>query len=371
MFEDITILIVDDNISNLELLGNILKNENYRLAFAKNGKDALKLAHKINPDLILLDIMMPEMDGYEVCINLKNDIRTKEIPVIFLTAKAETEDLVKGFNIGGVDFITKPFNKDELFVRINTHIELKLAKEKLLKQAIELKKTNDTKDRLFSIISHDLRGPLGGIKNMIELLIYEYKSDVEFTGKSLYILKQTAEKTETLLENLLFWSKSQKGEITINAKIININSFVKDTVALLQVAANDKNITIKTEIDDNITCFADKNMIKIVIRNFINNAIKFTNRNGKITIYAKNQENNVCIYIKDNGIGISKEIINKIFDKDDYYTSYGTSKEKGSGLGLNLCIDFIKKNNGKFNIKSVEGKGNTFSFCLPKVNSQM
>ena len=366
--KNITILIVDDNISNLELLGNILKNKNYRLAFAKNGKDALKLSEKINPDLVLLDIMMPEMDGYEVCRNLKDNINTREIPVIFLTAKTETEDLVKGFNIGGVDFITKPFNKDELYVRINTHIELKLAKEKLKKQAIELKKTNDTKDKLFSIISHDLRGPLGGIKNMVDLLISEYRSDLEFTGKSLYILKQTSEKTEILLENLLFWSKNQKGEIAMNPQIINIKATIDDIVVLMQATANDKNIIISTEIDDNISCFADIDMIKTVVRNLINNAIKFTHKNGKITISAKNQEKNVCVYIKDNGIGIGNEIINKIFDKDDYYTSYGTSKEKGSGLGLNLCIDFIKKNKGEFNIKSEINKGSIFSFCLPKVS---
>jgi two-component system sensor histidine kinase/response regulator len=119
---------------------------------------------------------------------LKNDNETVGIPVIFLTAKTETEEVVKGFNIGGVDYVNKPFKKDELLVRINTHIELKKAKEKIQKQAIELKRMNDTKDKLFSIISHDLRGPLGGIKNLIDLLLSEYKNDIDFTGKSLKIL---------------------------------------------------------------------------------------------------------------------------------------------------------------------------------------
>ncbi|MEA3316612.1 MAG: hybrid sensor histidine kinase/response regulator [Bacteroidota bacterium] len=365
MTKDTTLLVVDDNVTNLKLLGNILKKEGYRLAFAKNGKDAITLSQKTKPDLILLDIMMPEMDGYEVCTKLKSDVQTAEIPVIFLTAKSETDDVVEGFNIGGVDYITKPFKKDELLVRINTHVELKKANEQIREQAVELKKINETKDRLFSIISHDLRGPLGGIKNMVDLLISEYREDIEFTGKSLEILKRSADKTRTLLENLLFWSRSQRGEINRNPKIINVKSIVNDIILLSQSAADDKKILLKSEIEQNVYCFADSDMIKTVIRNLVNNAIKFTNKNGEISISAQNTDNKIIVYVKDNGIGISKQNIDKILSENVYFTSYGTGKEKGSGLGINLCIDFVKRNNGELNIESTEGEGSIFSFSLP------
>lgn len=138
----VTILVVDDNKENLSVVGNLFKDMGYKLAFALNGADALEIVGTIPVTLILLDIMMPGMDGFEVCHNLKNNPNTKEIPVIFLTAKVETDDLVTGFLIGGVDYITKPFKKEELIVRVNNHLELIKAREIIKYQAEELRKSN-------------------------------------------------------------------------------------------------------------------------------------------------------------------------------------------------------------------------------------
>ncbi len=146
------ILIVDDVSKNIQLLGNILRNMNYQISFATNGEQALLMINDVNPDLILLDIMMPGMDGYEVCKRLKNNPRSAEIPVIFLTAKTETEDVVKGFQMGAVDFVSKPFNSSELLARVNTHVELRNAKKELQNYAGQLKERNKELEDLLSHI---------------------------------------------------------------------------------------------------------------------------------------------------------------------------------------------------------------------------
>ena len=136
------ILIVDDDTTNLQVIGSFLYNKNYKIILAKSGNDALKSVENNHPDLILLDIMMPGMNGYEVCKKLKANNQTKDIPIIFLTAKTETKDIIKGFNTGGVDYITKPFIKEELLARIQTHVNLKLSKDLLKEQANKIKKAN-------------------------------------------------------------------------------------------------------------------------------------------------------------------------------------------------------------------------------------
>ena len=150
------VLIVDDNPQNLKVLGNTLRENQVSPILVKNGADALRLLKRKKPDLILLDIMMPEMDGFEVCKHLKQNAATKDIPIIFLTAQAERESIIKGLEMGGVDYVSKPFNTRELMARINTHLELKAARDTISLQKEALKQANAAKDKFFSIISHDL-----------------------------------------------------------------------------------------------------------------------------------------------------------------------------------------------------------------------
>ena len=365
--ENSIILVVDDSMQNLKLLGNMLKDWNYQIALAKNGREALDIAPKIIPSLILLDIMMPEMDGYKVCDELKKDSKTKDIPVIFLTAKTSNEDLVKGFKAGGVDYITKPFNQNELMMRIQTHLELKAAHDKIQTQAEELKEANATKDKMFSVISHDLRAPLGGIKSMMDIIYEDRANNKEISDKSLQSLKTAADQTYNLLENLLYWSRTQRNKLNFQPESINLYDLVEENLELMNTLAKNKNITVENELSPELAAFADNNMIKTIIRNLINNAIKFTNKEGKIRIYSETNENEnrVSLSIEDNGMGIGKESLKKIQDNKQFYTTYGTGKEKGSGLGLNLCFDFAKRNNGDLTINSTKGEGSTFTLSLP------
>lgn len=363
--EEAKILLVDDSVQNLRLLGNMLREKNYQIALAQNGKEGLQLASRIMPDLILLDIMMPELDGYEVCKRLKDDKNTRHIPVIFLTAKTSNNDIVNGFQMGGVDYITKPFNKEELFMRIKTHLELKHAHDKISRQAESLKELNATKDKMFSVISHDLRAPLGGIKSMLDLMYDDQRDDKQISPQSLNSLKNAADQTYNLLENLLYWSRSQRDRLANNPEMVNIYDLVVENMELLQTMSENKQLEVKNQVDPNAQAWADRNMVKTVLRNLIINAIKFTREKGRITLASEKKDGYLEVSVSDNGLGIQKHNLEKILNKKEYYTTFGTKREKGSGLGLNLCIDFIRRNNGELYIDSEYGKGSAFTFTLP------
>jgi two-component system, sensor histidine kinase and response regulator len=367
MEKNTSILIVDDNNKNLQLLGSILNQKEYKIAVATNGFNALKLASKIKPDLILLDVMMPEMDGFETCSKLKSDKELAHIPVIFLTAKTSTEDIVKGFTVGGIDYLTKPFNKEELLIRVKTQLELKVSREIIEEQKNKLELLNATKDKLFSVISHDLRSPLSNIKMILQLLARKGPgTSFEEFREYLDMLRKATDETYSLLENLLSWSKSQRGALQIQAQKIKLSDLVNQAISLMLELAEEKKIDMDNKVHPEILVFADLNMISTVIRNLVSNAIKFTPENGAVIIDAKDKEAFVEVCIADTGIGMSEENLKKIFREEEYFSTFGTNNEKGSGLGLNLCKEFVIQNKGEIFVESEEGKGSTFSFTLPK-----
>lgn len=329
------------------------------MAAAGNGLQALEMIPGAEPDLILLDIMMPGMDGFEVCAELKKNPGTREIPVIFLTARVEKNDILKGFEVGAVDYVTKPFSGAELLSRIKTHLELKFTLE-------ELEESNATKDKLFSIIAHDLRNPLQVIMFSADLLCrhfdhFDDNKKKEFIEKIYSCTNQISE----LLENLLKWSKSQRGAIAPNPGKIDIGILAQESIDLFKENAAKKNIALTSAVASAVFAFADRDMMRIVMRNFISNAVKFTNEGGVVKVKATASENFIQVDISDTGIGISPEDIPRLFRIDKQKTTPGTANEKGSGLGLILCKEFVEKNNGAISVTSSPGKGSCFSFTLP------
>ncbi len=362
MEENPLILIVDDIPENIEVLLQILYRDNYLFGIATNGEETYSAIENQHPDLILLDIMLPDTDGFEICKNLKSIEKTADIPIIFLSARVELEDKVKGFKLGAVDYITKPFEEEEVIARVRTHIRLKQVEK-------QLRDANKSKDKMFSIIGHDLRNPIGSFKTTLDLLVN--RQDM-FKGDSLNsmlkTLKNSADATFSLLENLLFWARSQRGKIKYLPTNINLYSIVQGLEFLIKNSLNEKNITLNSFIDTDINVFADSNMLQTIFRNLITNAIKFTENNGTIKISVK-KDKFLEVSIKDNGIGMSQEVQDRIFKKNEHFTSFGTNDERGSGLGLMLCKDFIKKHNCKMWVESEVGKGSNFKFTLPLVKN--
>ena len=246
-------------------------------------------------------------------------------------------------------------------------LELRIACIQLGESEQRLKELNATKDRLFSIIGHDLRGPIGGFKSLIQLLISGY--DLSNSKQLLEILKvihKTANSTYDLLENLLEWAKSQQNEIVFNPEKINLKDLVFNIMNLFSEVILNKEINIVNEIPDDQFLVADKNMLSTVLRNLISNAIKFTPNGKSIKISVANIGDNIKISVQDEGTGIQEEDLPKLFNSLSPLSSYGTQGEKGSGLGLLLCKDFIDRHNGIIEVNSIWGKGSTFSFTLPQ-----
>jgi len=362
---------IDDEVMNLELLKFTIKQIKCDVLTIQHSKEALVLLLKNVPDLILLDVMMPEMDGFELCALIKTKRALKNIPIIFITGMGKTENKVKGFELGGVDYVTKPFNKHELLARIKTHLNLREAKKKVSKQAADLKKDNVLKDRLFSIIGHDLRSPLSAIKMQLDFILRGIinPTDPNFINKTVHNLNATTDEAFNLLDNLLGWAKSESGSLSIIKENVNILNLVEQCERLQQLAIENKNIDLQITIPENAFVYADMNMIKTVLRNLVSNAIKFTPVEGSISISARLEDEFWNVSVSDSGVGISEEDLVKVLNLSEHFSKEGTEQEAGTGLGLILCQDFILKNGGTLWVESTLGKGSSFTFSVPTVEN--
>lgn len=369
-----TVLIVDDVPENIQVISSILYQKDLNILIAQRGREALRIASRRPPDLILLDIIMPGMNGFEVCERLKNTPETKEIPIIFLTAKTQPEDIVRGFEIGAVDYVTKPFNPSELLSRVFTHLELKKSRdiiteqnEQLAIQNIKLRELNATRDKFFSIIAHDLKNPFSTLIFLSELLANEMKNysfdEIEKYAQMVY---QASKQGFNLLENLLEWSRSQTGVMTFHPENVSLRRIIAQNTGALESRAKNKQITIQFEIPEDTFVFADVEMTATIIRNLVSNALKFTERGGAVNICAKDTRNSIEITVSDTGVGIKEEDIPKLFRIDIHHSTSGTARERGTGLGLILCKEFVEKHDGKIWVDSEVGKGTRFTFTLRK-----
>jgi signal transduction histidine kinase len=367
--EEQTILLVDDVPKNIQLLGSILKEEKYELEFATSGKEALEWLNTKPFDLVLLDIMMPEMDGFEVCRKIKENPSTKDVTVIFLTAKTDYQSVIQGFEMGAVDYITKPYNRKELLMRVRTHLIIQ-------RQRKQLEQSNLFEKKIFSIIGHDLRSPVGNIRTYIDAFLMTHEDLDEATRvllKDLYLLSDNA---FNLLENLLSWAKSQSGGINYRPQAENIPALISNVLLLFNKQAENKRIAVKYTGQEEVRGYFDPALLSVVIRNLLSNAIKFTPRGGEVTLSAypvveKENVDRIVIRIADTGIGMSPEMMDNLMNKNIHFTTYGTDNEKGSGLGFQLCKELVHLNHGSIWIESIVNSGSTFYISLPATVNQI
>lgn len=361
------ILIVDDVMSNVLLLKVLLTNEKFAIATASNGRQALEQVEKENPDLVLLDVMMPDMSGFEVAQHLKSNPNTADIPIIFLTALNSTADIVKGFQVGANDFISKPFNKEELIIRVTHQISLVAAKRLILSKTEELQRTIAGRDKLYSVIAHDLRSPMGSIKMALNMLILNLPS--EKIGAEMYELltmaNQTTEDVFSLLDNLLKWTKSQIGKLNVVYQDVDLVEVTDGVIEIFSMVASLKKIRIHEMKPEKMMVNADIDMLKTVVRNLLSNAIKFSKENSEVLVKMEEVDGMAVVSVQDYGCGISEEGQKKLLHTDTHFSTFGTNNEEGSGLGLLLCKDFVVKNGGKLWFTSKEGEGSIFSFSIP------
>jgi two-component system, sensor histidine kinase and response regulator len=244
----------------------------------------------------------------------------------------------------------------------NQNIELQ--NEEILSQAEALHEINQLKSKILSVVSHDLRSPVNNLQALLEMVTKGQISPDEFSS-FIAKLKSNLNVTQRALENLLNWSLSQMEGIQTERTIFNINSIIEDVVSLAEETANQKHIRIETDLKKPVFVEADMNQMHLILRNLLHNAIKFSNANGKIFFCSTTKEKFCEIIVQDQGVGMTKSEINKLLSKNEYFTTVGTSQEKGTGLGLLLCKDFIRRNGGTLSIESTKGSGTRVILDLP------
>ncbi len=401
-----TILIVDDNPNNLFSLHELIaENFPVEVIEAASGFEALRIISEHPVDLCLMDVQMPELDGFETAKLVRSRPKTAHIPVIFITAFDPNKNLMeKGLNAGGLDYLTKPIDDVQIvhtlnmylrfldrerninseleekvqlrtaeFQNINRKLKLEIEERRRTEIALQesennLKEANAAKDKFFSIIAHDLRNPFNaviGFSNLLRENISEFNLDEisEYIG----YINDSAINAYTLLGNLLDWARSQTNSIQFNPEDINISDIINSTLVILSGEATKKNITISNSVPAQAVVLADSNMISAVLRNLVSNAIKFTRPGGCISLSSNAGEKFYEFTIEDNGVGIQKKDVEKLFRIDTKVYSKGTADESGTGLGLILCKEFIEKNSGSIRVESEYGKGSRFIFTLPVI----
>ncbi len=363
------LLVVDDVQTNVLLLKALLGKEGYGILVANNGQEALEVIRNENPDLILLDVMMPGMDGFEVAERLKSEEYRCEIPIIFLTALDDTQSIVNGFKLGAGDFISKPFRKEELMVRIKHQLSLVAARRIIEEKNEELRKTIAGRDKMYSVIAHDLRSPMASMKmllNTIMMSVEKDKIDPDIFDM-LEMSNKTSEEVFSLLDNLLKWTKSQLGKLTVIPQKLDISGLADGVVEVMNSVAEVKHIKLIRTDHESFFVYVDIEMIKSILRNLISNAVKFSNPDSEIKVGIKAEDGKVIVSVTDSGKGIKKEDQHKLLKDSTHFTTYGTNSEEGSGLGLLLCRDFARKNGGELWFESEENLGSVFSFSLPQL----
>lgn len=380
------ILAVDDQPNNLKVIAGVLGDE-YQLSIANNGHNALKILDKLVPDLILLDIMMPGMDGFEVCHEIKLRPQLKDIPVIFLTAKTEISDIVKAFEAGAVDYIFKPFNPLEVKARVNSQLQLfhtsrqlkelnyKLAvsQQELELTNVKLEMLNKQKDKFFSVIAHDLKTPFNNVIALTGLISESLASkEQESLLEYVAMLRNTTDKAMDLLMNLLEWAKSQTGNLKFTPGLIQPISIIQDVLAIYQESIRAKSLIVKFDCNPDYEFFGDQPMIATVLRNLLGNAIKFSLAGGVIYLKVNRlADGSTQFSVKDFGIGISSDLLPLLFVLGANTGRPGTRGEPSSGLGLMLCKDFVERHGGSITVESAEGKGSEFSFTIPDLSESV
>jgi len=354
---EITVLIIDDDFLQLSVLIDYFNKQGIRLLTSKSGAEGVALAIEHAPDMILLDILMPEMDGFEICQKLKALPKTQDIPVIFMTALSASEDIVRGFEVGAIDYISKPFSKEEVMARMMTHLSL-------LRQRRELAEANAMKDTFFATISREMRNALVPLIGLSSLLDDKHIQEQRI-HKVAHTLREYVDHVHNLLENLLYWANLQMNKVPFRRDVFDVQHVVLEVKNQLRQFARSKEVLFEDDIAEKTMAYADQEMCRIVLKNLLTNAIMFTPRGGAVRLTVTHHETQLVVGISDTGIGISPGNLQRLFQVNKKFSTTGTNGEHGSGFGLIISKILVEKLGGAISVESEVGQGTTVRFTLP------
>lgn len=367
------ILVVDDVEQNVAVISQMLRANNHQVIAAFSGEGALRILEKRVPDLILLDVMMPDMDGIEVCSRIKQSAALQDIPVIFLSALSDTDTKVRGLEVGGVDYITKPFQSQEVMARVSNQLKISRLEQDRKQHIEELEKLNEEKDKLMQIVLHDLRSPLGGVYGLAEIL----KTGKEATNEALVrefaaIISSTSSFLLTLVNDLLDLAKVESGKMDVEYSEFSITQTINNCMQLLGIVAQNKGVELVCEpSEEEIVITADEPKIIQILNNVISNAVKFTPSGGVVTVgvrYSSDKAGGrqIALSVRDTGLGIDADTLPHIFDKFGKHQRSGTAGEQGTGLGMPIVKRFVELHGGSILITSKVNLGTTIDINLPQ-----
>ena len=370
--QETVILIADDLQDNLNIVKAVLGYKGYQVDTAKNGKQVLEQVERRLPDLILLDIQMPEMNGMEACRQLKANPRFKAVPVIFLTAKADSYDVVDGFKTGAVDYITKPFNTMELLARVQTHLELKKSRDLLAEKnrylevmSSGLSRLNHEKNDFMDIAAHDLKNPLTTIKGLADFLRQTNDIPPESVKVILENIIKSAERMFAIVRNLLDVNAIESGNFRFAPSLVDMEDAVRDLVHQYEYQAAQKNVQFRLQTNASALVSVNPDSFTQILDNLLSNALKFSPHNSEITVSVSKAEGKVRCAIQDRGQGLTEEDKSKLFGKFTQLSAQPTAGEQSSGLGLFIVKKLVEAMNGTVWCESEFGKGATFIVEFP------
>ncbi len=360
------ILIVDDSDMNIMILKTVLGKHGFDVVVADNGPTALKIAQAEIPDLIMLDIQMPQMDGFEVCQRLKADCRTQAIPVIFISALDNSEVILKGFEIGGVDYITKPFRFEEVTARVESHLTIvnqrRRIEQLLERERQEFEVINQMKNNFIGTATHDIKNPLFVILGYVKLMERKYGENPGI-DEPLNGIRLGVNQITSLVSDMLDLIQLESGMQLDWAKVA-LAEFLIGAIEGFDILAVEKQIKLSFRPPPaDLAVTIDNRWMQRVTSNLISNAIKYTPKGGQVCVSGYEVEGQALIEVSDTGLGIPEEAIPNLFDT--FYRVPAHSDIEGTGLGLSIVKSIIDQHHGHIHVESAMGRGSRFFVALP------
>jgi signal transduction histidine kinase len=357
------ILVVDDTVENLRLLASMLGELGYEVRPVTNGRQALQAVERDPPDLVLLDINMPDMNGYEVCERLKAKPEVADVPVIFLTALGDVSDKVRAFDVGGIDYITKPFQLEEVHARVKTHVALRRQSRELSESYRRLRGLETLRDDLVHMVVHDMRSPLMVLVGHLEFLKESVSGMNEQAVEDVRAAVQAAHELNHMANDLLDVSRLEEGKLPLKRvehDLVRIAEGVRKALS-----AFDRNRTIEVHAEGPVVIAADAKLVRRVLENLAGNAVKHTPPTGKIVISLKGAAGRARVEVLDDGTGVPAEARQKIFEKFETVATRTEQKYHSAGLGLAFCKLAIEAHGGTIGVAPRSPHGSNFWFEIP------
>jgi signal transduction histidine kinase len=366
------ILIADDNTAGVDTLTLFLADEGFLVAGVNSGADALEMIESFKPDVLILDVRMPGMDGFQVLQSIRENPATTELPVIMVTAMSDTQDVVYALELGANDYISKPPQVEILVARVRTQLKLKALMDQRRRDLVQLRQLDSMKDNFLAVAAHDLKNPLHNIGFGAELL-KEYAEQLEEAARNEMLtiigtIESASATMQVIVDDYLDLQTMRAGQFVINRETVDLTAVIKDVLDQIRVRATGKALTLETHLSDDLPSVnGNPDRLAQVIGNLVSNAIKFSPPGAVVTVRAMPRTTGgLRIEVEDNGPGIPAEEMDLLFQEFARLSNRPTGGEKSSGVGLSIARRLVELHGGTIGAKSVRGQGSTFWIELPE-----